>query len=127
MWPKPRQHPRPPILVGGYGPRVLERVLEYGDGWMPFRVEPDDPRAGSNEPEEFDADLARRIADLHRRGDACGRGRLPVTLFNAKPQRDALRRYDDIGVARCIFHLPSVGPGEMEQQLASLADVAGLK
>lgn len=33
-WPKPLQRPYPPILVGGYGPRVLERVIEYGDEWV---------------------------------------------------------------------------------------------
>src|SRR5918996_6287094 len=26
-WPKPLQQPHPPILVGGYGPKVLDRVL----------------------------------------------------------------------------------------------------
>src|SRR5438067_6153049 len=44
-WPKPIQKPHPPILVGGNGPRTLQRVLEYGDGWMPLpRAEPVDDR-----------------------------------------------------------------------------------
>ena len=34
-WPKPLQRPHPPILVGGNGPTVLDRVLDYGDAWMP--------------------------------------------------------------------------------------------
>ena len=28
-WPKPVQKPHPPILMGGGGPRVLDRVLDY--------------------------------------------------------------------------------------------------
>ena len=36
-WPKPAQKPHPPVLVGGNGPRVLDRVLAYGDEWMPNR------------------------------------------------------------------------------------------
>src|SRR5215510_3238680 len=28
-WPKPVQRPHPPILIGGSGDRVLERVVEY--------------------------------------------------------------------------------------------------
>lgn len=32
---------RPPILVGGAGPRVLRRIVEFGDGWMPMGGEPD--------------------------------------------------------------------------------------
>ena len=33
QWPKP--DPMPPVLIGGNGPRVEDRVLRYGDGWMP--------------------------------------------------------------------------------------------
>jgi probable F420-dependent oxidoreductase len=34
-WPKPAQRPHPPILVGGNGPTVLDRVLAFGDAWFP--------------------------------------------------------------------------------------------
>src|SRR5919197_2424242 len=34
-WPKPVQRPHPPVLVGGDGPTVLDRVLAYGDAWFP--------------------------------------------------------------------------------------------
>src|SRR5277367_1621296 len=34
-WPKPAQRPHPPILVGGDGPTVFDRVLAYGDAWFP--------------------------------------------------------------------------------------------
>src|ERR1700736_4336223 len=34
-WPKPAQRPHPPVLVGGSGPTVLERVLAFGDAWFP--------------------------------------------------------------------------------------------
>src|SRR4030088_2668684 len=34
-WPKPAQRPHPPVLVGGNGPTVLDRVLRFGDAWMP--------------------------------------------------------------------------------------------
>jgi probable F420-dependent oxidoreductase len=34
-WPKPAQRPHPPVLVGGNGPTVLERVLAFGDAWFP--------------------------------------------------------------------------------------------
>src|SRR5439155_178459 len=33
--PKPVQRPHPPILVGGDGPTVLDRVLAFGDAWFP--------------------------------------------------------------------------------------------
>ena len=34
-WPKPAQRPSPPILVGGCGPTVLDRLLAFGDAWFP--------------------------------------------------------------------------------------------
>ncbi|MER6350462.1 LLM class F420-dependent oxidoreductase [Streptomyces sp. NPDC001634] len=35
-WPKPVQKPHPPILVAGNGPRLAERVVAYGDEWIPM-------------------------------------------------------------------------------------------
>src|SRR2546423_1450704 len=35
-------NPPPPVLIGGSGPRVLDRVLAYGDEWMPNRMDDDD-------------------------------------------------------------------------------------
>ena len=54
-WPKPAQWPHPPVLVGGNGPTVLDRVLAFGDAWMPNYI-----------PGE---DLAARIAELRARAD----------------------------------------------------------
>ena len=34
-WPKPAQRPHPPILVGGNGPTVTDRVKAFGDAWIP--------------------------------------------------------------------------------------------
>src|SRR6266542_2814298 len=34
-FPKPVQTPHPPVLLGGHGPKALERVVRYCDGWMP--------------------------------------------------------------------------------------------
>lgn len=69
-WPKPIQRPHLPVLVGGNGPTVLERVLEYGDQWAPNLV---------GTPEE----LVTRVQELRQRGDDRGRDRIPVTLIAA--------------------------------------------
>ena len=52
-WPKPVQTPHPPILLGGNGPRALDRVLACADGWAPL------PAPG----------LCARIEELRRRAD----------------------------------------------------------
>jgi probable F420-dependent oxidoreductase len=69
-WPKPAQKPHVPVLIGGNGPTVFDRVLEYGDGWAPNLVGP---------PESLVAD----ITELRRRGNDAGRPALPVTLIGA--------------------------------------------
>src|SRR3954449_8235014 len=77
-WPKPS--PAPPVYVGGNGPRVEDRVLRYGDGWMPNMKDL--------------GELRERVAALRERA---GR-HVPVTYYGAQP--DQLDRYADAGVDR---------------------------
>jgi probable F420-dependent oxidoreductase len=41
MYPKPVQKPRPPILIGGYVDRVLQRAAVAGDGWLTYFYRPE--------------------------------------------------------------------------------------
>ncbi len=41
MYPKPLQKPRPPILIGGYVDRVLQRAAVGGDGWLTYFYKPE--------------------------------------------------------------------------------------
>jgi probable F420-dependent oxidoreductase len=47
--PLPVQKPHPPILIGGASSRTYERVVEIGDGWMPFAASVDKVREGMEE------------------------------------------------------------------------------
>lgn len=42
--PKPLQRPRPPILIGGNGPRVFRRIAAHGDGWLPMATSREEAR-----------------------------------------------------------------------------------
>jgi probable F420-dependent oxidoreductase len=110
-WPKPVQKPHPPVLVGGLGEKVLDRVVAYGDEWIPNRV---------RSPEE----LGERIAELQRRAEAAGRGRIPVTVFGAKAEVRLLERLRAAGVTRALFQLRPEEPAEVQRQLDELAEVA---
>ena len=107
QWPKPVQRPHPPVLVGGEGPRVLERVLDYGDEWGP-NAEPG---------------LEERVAELQRRAAGRGQGAVPVTAFHVAPDLGTLRRYAAAGVTRCVFTLPSGGADQVRPAVARLAEL----
>ncbi len=110
-WPKPVR--TPPVLIGGEGPTVLDRVLSHGDGWMPRSVPGDDVAA-----------LGRRIAELRGRAADAGRGHIGVTVFGAAPDRAALEAYEVAGVDRVLYALPDAGEAEV---LRTLDDLAGLR
>lgn len=86
QWPKPDVVP--PVYVGGNGPRVEDRVLRYGDGWMP------------NMPDL--GELRERVAAIRERA---GRD-LPVTYYGAKPE--TLDELAAAGVDRALIVLESV-------------------
>jgi probable F420-dependent oxidoreductase len=100
-WPKPFQKPHPPILVGGNGPKVLDRVLAFGDEWMPNRI-------------ADEAQFFARVADLQERAHAAGRDSIPVTFSGAAPKPDFVERLAGAGIDRCVFYVPSAPADEIE-------------
>ena len=104
--PKPVQRPHPPVAVGGEGPRVLERVLDYGDEWMP------------NEH----AGVEGRIAELQRLAVTRGRDSIPVTIYATPRTPDAIERFAAAGAHRVVFNLPGSPGGE----LAGVRELAAL-
>jgi probable F420-dependent oxidoreductase len=102
-WPKPVQRPHPPVLVGGNGPLVLERVLAYGDEWLP-------------EPEDG---LVDRIAELQDRARSAGRDPIPITVYGADP--NDVESYTAAGAHRCVYWLPARGPDDTARRVAELS------
>jgi probable F420-dependent oxidoreductase len=109
-WPKPLQRPHPPILVGGNGPRVLDRVLAFGDEWMPNRV--------------ADDQLVARIDELDSRARQLGRASIPVTVVGITPDLDRIERLQRAGVHRVVFWLPGHGRDEVEEAFDRFAATA---
>ncbi|MFC5832264.1 LLM class F420-dependent oxidoreductase [Nonomuraea insulae] len=98
-WPKPAQKPHPPVLVGGNGPGTEDRVLDFGDAWL--------PQVDMMDVEE----LTRRAATLRARAADAGRGRVPITLFGVipeggpMPEPGRLDAYAKAGADRGLFTL----------------------
>lgn len=99
--PKPVQRPHPPILIAGELKRAPERIVEYGDGWI--------PRFTRTTPEEVAA-VRRRIEAMYR-GAGRDFSKFRITMFGAHPDRDTHRRLADAGVDR-VLQILRVGPEE---------------
>jgi probable F420-dependent oxidoreductase len=112
-WPKPAQKPHPPILIGGAGPRTLDRVIEYGDGWMPIGG-----RTG--------AILGAKIQELQEMAKAAGRDPIPVSVFGVPPSQEAIENLAGMGVDRVIFGLRPQGAAEVIPALKRYVEVAGI-
>ena len=110
-WPKPVHKPHPPILIGGDGPHTLQRIVEYGDEWMPIMG-----RTGNV--------LAERIVELQRLAKEAGRGPIPVSVFAAPPKAEMIERLEEAGVTRSVFVLPPVETEDALNRLKRYAEVA---
>jgi probable F420-dependent oxidoreductase len=96
-WPKPMQKPHPPILLGSHGPRALQRVVRYCDGWL--------PNAANAKY------LIPQITELRHCAEQAGRDpkSISITAFGAKPEREVIDQYQAAAVERSVFFLPPEG------------------
>ena len=101
-WPKPVQKPHPPVILGGSGPKILERVVRYGDGWMPNR-----------------GVVVERIPELQSLAKAAGRGHIPVTVYPQATAED-IERYAQAGADRSIYWVSADGRDAALRKLEEL-------
>ncbi|MBM3775581.1 MAG: LLM class F420-dependent oxidoreductase [Acidobacteria bacterium] len=109
QWPKPVG--RPSIILGGNGPGILARVVDYADEWMPISS-----RAGQP--------LEERIEELTRLAAEAGRGPIPVSVYGARPRPDALEQLQKAGVSRAVFWLQPGPPEEVLPRVIELGQLA---
>jgi probable F420-dependent oxidoreductase len=109
-FPKPVQKPHPPVLLGGTARQVFQRIVEWGDGWMPNRVTTDDIRRGRSILNELAEQVGRDPKSLE------------VLAFGFSGQfrsRAALQELEEAGANRTTIWLDQTAGDaaltEMEQ------------
>jgi probable F420-dependent oxidoreductase len=98
--PKPAQRPHPPVLVGGLGPTVIDRVLAFGDAWFP----------------NWTPDILDRAAELRTRAER------PIDFMAMGPPADP-KEIEKLAAAdtRLVsWWLPSGGYSVLEPELEKI-------
>ena len=108
-WPKPVQKPHPPILVGGNGAKVIDRVLRFGDEWM--------PTVGR------DPGIVDRFGEMRERAEEAGR-EIPITASAAPRDLDHLTKLAEAGAHRAVWYVP---PEPYEETKARVKRAAELR
>jgi hypothetical protein len=89
---------------------VLDRVIAYGDEWMPNRIESVE-------------ELGKRIERLAAMAADAERPVPKVGLYAAPAKSREMEQYERIGVGRYVLYVPPVPRDEAEARLDHLAGV----
>src|SRR5712692_820003 len=110
-YPKPAQKPHPPVLLGGDAKNVLERVVAWGDGWLPIGITPERVR-------ESRATLDRLAKEAGRDPSA-----ISISVLGQAADRDLIGRLHAAGATRVVVRpATSRSEPEMVRELTRIAD-----
>jgi probable F420-dependent oxidoreductase len=94
VYPKPKQKPHPPILLGGESDHTLKRVVEFCDGWFPRT------RGG------FDPAVATKRLKAAALAGGRDPASLSITVFAAPADAEKLKPYREAGIDRVLLEVP---------------------
>ena len=108
-YPKPRQKPHPPILLGSHVPQVFRRIVEYADGWIPIHVSP-----------ESAVEARRTLDSLAEKAGRDPRS-IEITAFGVPAERQVVADYERAGVDRIVVSLPTADRSDSLAELDRIA------
>ena len=89
-YPKPAQKPHPPVIIGGMARRVLRRVANHADGWMPNRVTPAEVEDSRARLDAMAAEGGRDPASI------------TISVYGQEPRREVVQPFLDAGADRVV-------------------------
>ena len=108
-FPRPTQRPHPPVYLGGMARNVFKRVMEWGDGWMPNRVTPEDIKAGRQKMNELASEAGRDPSSII------------ISVFGQPADRDLVSSLFEAGADRVMIRVETA---EQDATFAQLDEIA---
>ncbi len=116
-WPKPTQRLLPiesgsaaastvagvPLILGGDTDRTLQRIVQFGDGWLPI----------ARDPAKVLADLAK----LRRYAEAAGRAMATISVSVFAPPPKTVEQFLDTGADRVVLQIPPANADDTLRRL----------
>ena len=109
-FPRPTQRPHPPVYLGGMARNVFKRVVEWGDGWMPNRVAPDDISAGKQRLNELASEAGRDPESIN------------ISVFGQPADRDLVSALFEAGADRVMIRVETAEQDATFAQLDQIAE-----
>jgi probable F420-dependent oxidoreductase len=94
-YPKPVQKPHPPVILGGFAKNVLQRVVAWGDGWLPNRITPEQLRESRTTLDKLAQDAGRDPSAI------------TISVYGQPAERDLIQRFHDAGADRVVVRPPT--------------------
>ena len=111
--PTPAQRPHPPVLIGSVARNVLQRVVAWGDGWIPIGVTVEQVERGRTT-------LDRLASEAGRNPTSIG-----ISVFALPADADVIRRFEEAGADRVIVpESPWSGGRDEAEALAQVERIA---
>lgn len=122
--PKPVRKPHPPVLLGGNSPNVLRRVVQWGDGWIPIRLTPDDIKSARGKLNELCSEAGRdpRSIEIIIHGQLFLSDSAGILRAGHEPGIDLMKRFQDAGADRLLLGIGASQHLKVIEELESLAE-----
>ncbi len=109
-FPKPAQKPHPPIILGSITSRhVFQRIVAWGDGWMPVGVSLEEMKHGRETLNELAVQAGRDPRSIQ------------VVACFAPPDPEAIQALEEAGADAALIALETAGE---QEALAKLEEIA---
>ena len=109
-FPRPTQRPHPPVYLGGMARNVFKRVVEWGDGWMPNRVTPEDISAGRQKLNDLASEASRDPESVS------------ISVFGQPADRELVSSLFDAGADRVMIRVDTAEKDATFAQLDQIAE-----